>query len=199
MYPRGSQASRYLTGQRTGRRAHISVKAPPPSPETGHNGFGSVDALREEIESRHPRVSWVSHVHGPYPYPVIRRGRSNRSSPEGCGTPCVVGEGEGPLVGTPALPHLALIHRSAWNRYSANFALTEFSEVVGSAAWVGTLETLPHSSGEACSCLLGASGVGQPLYRIHTLWYRNSLGECSPRARLYRSDGHGGLQVRRQH
>jgi hypothetical protein len=114
MYPRGSQASRYLTGQRTGRRAHISVKAPPPSPETGHNGFGSVDALREEIESRHPRVSWVSHVHGPYPYPVIRRGRSNRSSPEGCGTPCVVGEGEGPLVGTPALPHLALIHRSAW-------------------------------------------------------------------------------------
>jgi hypothetical protein len=23
----------------------------------------------------------------------------------------------------------ALIHRSAWNRYSANFALTEFSEV----------------------------------------------------------------------
>jgi hypothetical protein len=24
---------------------------------------------------------------------------------------------------------LTLIHRSAWNRYSANFALTEFSEV----------------------------------------------------------------------
>jgi hypothetical protein len=36
---------------------------------------------------RHPRVSWVSHVHGPYPYPVIRRGRSNRSSLEGCVTP----------------------------------------------------------------------------------------------------------------
>jgi hypothetical protein len=33
------------------------------------------------------RVSWVSHVHGPNPYPVIRRGRSNRSSLEGCGTP----------------------------------------------------------------------------------------------------------------
>jgi hypothetical protein len=30
----------------------------------------------------------------------------------------------------PALP-LALIHPSAWNRNSANFALTEFSEVRG--------------------------------------------------------------------
>jgi hypothetical protein len=28
----------------------ISVKTSPPSPETGHNGFGAVDALREEIE-----------------------------------------------------------------------------------------------------------------------------------------------------
>jgi hypothetical protein len=33
------------------------------------------------------RDSWVSHVHGPYPYPVIRRRRSNRSSLEGFGTP----------------------------------------------------------------------------------------------------------------
>jgi hypothetical protein len=31
------------------------------------------------------RVSWVSHVHGPYPYPVIRRRRSNRSSLGGVG------------------------------------------------------------------------------------------------------------------
>jgi hypothetical protein len=62
-------------------------KNPAPLPGTGHNGFGSVDALREEIEGRHPRVSWVSHVHGPYPHPVIRGGRSNRSSLEGCGTP----------------------------------------------------------------------------------------------------------------
>ena len=53
-----SAASRYLTGLLTGRRAHISVKTPP----------------------RSPRVSWVSHIHGPYPYQVIRGGRSNRSS-----------------------------------------------------------------------------------------------------------------------
>jgi hypothetical protein len=66
---------------------HISVKTPPPLAGTGHNGLGSVDALREEIEGRHPRVSWVSHVHGPYPYLVIRGGRSNRSSLEGCGRP----------------------------------------------------------------------------------------------------------------
>jgi hypothetical protein len=33
------------------------VKTPPPSPETGHYGLGLVDALREEIESRHPRAS----------------------------------------------------------------------------------------------------------------------------------------------
>jgi hypothetical protein len=65
----------------------ISVKTPPPSPETGYSGFGSVDASWEEIEGRHPRVSWVSHVHGPYSYLVIRTGRSNRSSLEGCGTP----------------------------------------------------------------------------------------------------------------
>jgi hypothetical protein len=66
--------------------AHTKLD-PAPSPETGHNGFGSVDALREEIECRHPRVSWVSHVHGPYPYPVMRRRRSYRSSVEECGTP----------------------------------------------------------------------------------------------------------------
>jgi hypothetical protein len=87
-----SAASRYLTGLLTGRRAHIShiCKTPPPLAGAGHNGFGSVDALREEIEGRHPRVSWVSHVHGPYPYPVIRGGRSNRSFLEGCRTPpCV--------------------------------------------------------------------------------------------------------------
>jgi hypothetical protein len=29
-------------------------------------------------------------------------------------------------------PHCALIHRSAWNRYSANFAYHDFSEVRGS-------------------------------------------------------------------
>ena len=29
----------------------ISVKTPPPSPETGHNGFGAVDASREGIEA----------------------------------------------------------------------------------------------------------------------------------------------------
>jgi hypothetical protein len=33
-----------------------------------------------------------------------------------------------------ALPALALIHRSAWNRNSANFAFTEFSEVRNSLA-----------------------------------------------------------------
>jgi hypothetical protein len=37
------------------------------------------------VQAPAPRVSWISHVHGPYPYPVIRRGRSNRSSLEGCG------------------------------------------------------------------------------------------------------------------
>jgi hypothetical protein len=33
------------------------LKNPAPLAGTGHNGFGSVDALREEIEGRHPRVS----------------------------------------------------------------------------------------------------------------------------------------------
>jgi hypothetical protein len=59
---------------------------PRPLAGTGHNGLGAVDALREEIDSRHPRVSWASHAHGPYPYPVIREGQSNRSSLEGCGS-----------------------------------------------------------------------------------------------------------------
>jgi hypothetical protein len=36
--------------------------------------------------------------------------------------------GMGPIGGHPALV-LALIHRSAWNKNSANFAITEFYEV----------------------------------------------------------------------
>jgi hypothetical protein len=66
------------------------------------------------------RVSWVSHVHGPYLYPVIRRGRSKRSSLEGCGTPPRVNRldyrarGSGDLAESSRVAHL--LRGPAWLR-----------------------------------------------------------------------------------
>jgi hypothetical protein len=60
-------------------------------------------------------------------------------------------------VGTPALL-LALIRRSAWNRNSANFAFTEFLEVV-----TGPVQCLWASRTDATGCFLprrtGAIGL----------------------------------------
>ena len=50
-------ASRYPTGLRTERRAHTCKTPSRQGGGTGYNGFGSVDALRAEIEGRHPRAS----------------------------------------------------------------------------------------------------------------------------------------------
>jgi hypothetical protein len=55
------------------------------------------------VQDTRARVSWISHVHGPYPYPVIRRGRSNRSSLEGCGTPLRVNRLDSPARGDPGI------------------------------------------------------------------------------------------------
>jgi hypothetical protein len=42
-------------------------------------------------------------------------------------------------------------------------------------------------------------GVGQPLYRLHGIRHRHDLGVCALCARVHRSGGNGGVQVRRQY
>src|SRR5215218_8526328 len=61
----------------------------------------------------------------------------------------------------------------------------------------GTRDYAPFIRG--AGSFLRASGVGEPPYRVNGFSHRSQLGERAPRSRIQRLDGHGGVQVRRQH